>query len=211
MTVCHRHMAHALSRGECSHQHCSVPDRCPPVPWPIQAASTLPRTLVGCPRGLRNHRSMCAQGDSPWSHGMCIVSVISGTAAPQAMGRKRVYQGSTSPCGNSNQCTRHTLHAMQQRPRSAASRDTMLCRQAAEGTCPVTTHHGDMTDVLVHHESHGLQHAAVGRHRHQLALGGHDLCHVQSGRALAHHNHLGQVICTRVWAVCALGGRLTCD
>ena len=52
-----------------------------------------------------------------------------------------------------------------------------------------------MTEVVVVHHFHDLQHAVVGGHSHQPLSWGHHLTHMNTCGALALDHHLGQVIC----------------
>ncbi len=58
------------------------------------------------------------------------------------------------------------------------------------------THHRHMTEVVVVHHFHDLQHTMVGGHSHQPLSWGHDLTHMNTCGALALNYHLGKVICS---------------
>ena len=54
-----------------------------------------------------------------------------------------------------------------------------------------------MTEVVVVHHLHDLQHTVVGCHCHQPCGRCHDLMYMDIRRALALYHYLGQVVCTQ--------------
>lgn len=60
-----------------------------------------------------------------------------------------------------------------------------------------STHHRNMTEVVVIHHLHDLQHTVVWGHGHQFLCRCHDLMHWYTGRALALYHNFGQVICNQ--------------